>query len=236
MAEMLSRPPAASARSIRRAAQSARAGMRSVAAIVASSTTSDSPSEHSSSRSPGRASKLVSAGPRSGSPSRAARTSERCGWSRAASGASSPAVDHELHPGVVAGELGQRTVAEQVGARVADVGHHAPVVAERDGGDRRAHPGHRRATGGDEADRLVAAGDARREGILEASLQPAIVDVHERVDQRPARDLAGRRAAHAVGDRRQPRTGEHGVLVVGAPADVACAPCTPGSAPSPAGR
>ena len=52
------------------------------------------------------------------------------------------------------------------------------------------------------------------------SLQPALVDVHEGVDQRPARDLARRRAADAVGDRREPRAGEDGVLVVGPPADV----------------
>ena len=201
--------------SIRRAAQSARAGMRSVAAIVASSTTSDRPSEHSSSRSPGRASNLVRAGSWSGSPSRAARTSERCGWSRAASGVSSPLSIMSCTQESSRVSWVSAPSLQQVGARVADVGHHAALVAERDGRDRRAHPRHRGAAGGDEADRLVAARDARRERILDASLQPALVDVHERVDQRPARHLARRRAADAVGDRRQPRAGEHGVLVVG---------------------
>ena len=133
-------------------------------------------------------------------------------------------------------ELGQRAVAQQIGARVADVGHHAALVAERDGRDRRAHPRHRGTAAGDEADRLVAPRDALGERVLDASLQPALVDVHERVDQRPARDLARRRAADAVGDRRQPRAGEDGVLVVGPPADVACALCTRGSGPSRTGR
>ena len=48
-------------------------------------------------------------------------------------------VDEGLHEGVVAGDLHQDAVAQQVGARVADVGEGEPAARAQQRGDRRAH-------------------------------------------------------------------------------------------------
>ena len=150
-------------------------------------------------------------------------TSERDGWRRACSSVSCAAVDHVLHEAVVAGELGERVVAQQVGARVADVGQHVgAVVAQRDRGQRGAHPGGVRVALGDEADRLVAPGHgvaaARRRAASPrrelsrwaiASIDPL------------AGDLARGVAAHPVGHRGDAPADVQRVLVVRAPADVA---------------
>ena len=123
---------------------------------------------------------------------------------------------------VVARELGQLAVAQQVGARVADVGQRVgAVVGEGDRGQRGAHAGHLRAVGADEADRVVAPGDRVAQGVVKRPAEPGLVEVLQRLDDPAAGDLTRCGAADAVGHRRDPRRGIDRVLVVLASPDVA---------------
>ncbi len=71
-------------------------------------------------------------------------------------------VDEGLHVGVVAGDLGELAVAQQVGARVADVQHGHPrrVATEpRERGERGAHAGELGLRGDDVGDPLARRDD-----------------------------------------------------------------------------
>ena len=201
-----------------------RRGRRSASrpASASWSSTSERPSEHSSRRSPARPARISVAGRRSGLPSSASMTSERDGWRRACSGVSCPLSTRYWTRLSSRVSCVSDAVAQQVGARVADVGQHVgAVVGHGDGGQRRAHPGGLRAAPGDEADRLVAPGDGVGQRGVQRLAEPAVVQVRERLDDPPARDLAGRVPADAVGHGGQPRAGVQRVLVVAAAADVA---------------
>ena len=105
-------------------------------------TTPLSPSEQISQRSPGWVSRIqVSiSGEASTSPSTRIST-ERRGCTIASSSVMRPAVDEALHEGVVDGDLGELAVAEEVDARVADVGERDLVADPHEGADGGAHAG-----------------------------------------------------------------------------------------------
>ncbi|MDF2920919.1 MAG: hypothetical protein K0S70_5137 [Microbacterium sp.] len=126
-------------------------------------------------------------------------------------------VDQTLHERVVRRDLGQRPVAEEVQARVADVRDDGVLVDHDERADGRAHAGELGAhlDGADQlcrgvGQRLAQGGlglGGRGEGLVEA-LEPS---------NREARgDVATGMPAHAVGDDEQVRTAEARVLVVGA--------------------
>ena len=97
------------------------------------------PSEQSRKRSPGRASTVKVSTSTSGSVPSARVITERCGWTSASSGESSPAADELGDERVVVGQLLELAVADAVGARVADMADRDAVVLDERGGHRRAH-------------------------------------------------------------------------------------------------
>ena len=125
-------------------------------------------------------------------------------------------VDQGLDEGVVLGDLRQLTVAQQIAARVADVDEAKSIAREQDCGQRGAH-----------ALEFGLGVDVRGDGgvalvyrVVELAQQIAaglvVVEVGQRGDHQLGGDLARRVPAHPVGQRQQPRTGVHRVLVVGA--------------------
>lgn len=122
-------------------------------------------------------------------------------------------VDEPLHPGVVLGDLRQQTVAQQVGARVADVHEAEPLTGPQQGGQGRAHA-LQLGVFLDHHPQLVVGtlhGGAQRGEDVRT--RHVAVELHERGDHLGGGDLAGGLTAHAVGDGEQARPGVAGVLV-----------------------
>ncbi|CAM2964381.1 hypothetical protein RHDE110596_09325 [Prescottella defluvii] len=125
-------------------------------------------------------------------------------------------VDEGLDERVVAGDLGELVVAQQVGAGVADVHEPEPAAREQDRGEGGAHAlelGILLDVVGDGRVALVGGGVELAEQVLAGLV---VVEVRQRRDHQLRCDLTGRVPAHAVGEREQPGTGVHGVFVVGA--------------------
>ena len=137
---------------------------------------------------------------------------ERCGCSSASSGLRRP---WRTSSSTSEWSVVRRSSApsrQAVAAAVADVDERHLAVADVRGGERRAHAGPVLVGHRQRVDALVRVLDdaARRSSTLPS---PAGSPAAERVDRRAGRDLAGLRAAHAVGDREQRRAGVVGVLV-----------------------
>lgn len=130
-------------------------------------------------------------------------------------GRDAPLVDEGLHEGVVAGDLGQLAVAQQVGARIADVGEAEFAAGEEDGGERGAHA----VEFGFLLDLIRDGGVALAHGGGELAEQvPAgfvVVEVGERRDHQLRGDFSGGVTAHAVGEGEQAGPRVHGIFVVG---------------------
>ena len=129
-------------------------------------------------------------------------------------------VDERLDEGVVVGELAQLAAAVEVGAAVADVTEpEAGAVEERDGGG-----GGGAVEGGVLLDQLgdPVVGAVHGTGDLaEDVVVRLLVELAQRLHGRARGEVTADRAAHAVADRQQPRTGVAAVLVLAAhPADV----------------
>ena len=121
---------------------------------------------------------------------------------------------HELgDEGVNLGQLIDLAVANQVGARVADVADRDDAVLEQRDGDRRAHPGSVGVLARPFVDLAVRLLDQRDD----ASLAAAVDGLAEGGCRDPGRDLAPARAAHPVRDREERRMADPGVLVSAAP-------------------
>ena len=129
-------------------------------------------------------------------------------------------VDEGLDEGVVLGELGDRVVAEEVGAAVADVAHAEAGAVEEGNG----RGGAGAVEGGVLVDQLAdpvvgavqGAGDLAEQVVGGLLVEPA-----ELLDRRAGGDVAAGGAADAVADGEHPGSGVPGVLVVLAdPADV----------------
>ena len=137
---------------------------------------------------------------------------ERCGCSSGLLGGELPAAAHLLDERVVLGEAAELAVAEAVGAGVADVGDRDVALADVDGGERRAHAGARVVLARHAEDLLVRAPDDGGEAILGGARlgEPG----GDGLDGGVRGDLAGLRAAHAVGDGEHRRARVVGVLVV----------------------
>ena len=112
---------------------------------------------------------------------------------------------------VVAREPDQVAVAQQVGARVADVRDDHVVAVEVGGGDRRPHPGEVGVVAGLAVDLGVRLADqlGQRLAGRAAVGQPAL----ELLDRQLGGHLARLRAAHPVRDHEQRRADEVVVLV-----------------------
>jgi hypothetical protein len=124
--------------------------------------------------------------------------------------------DHVLDEAVVLAELDQLAVAQQVHARVADVDPRDLLAAVLAGDDRHraqggAHPAVLGVLRGAVVDGAVGQADA-----LDERLDRGLVGVDraERLHRDLRGDLAGRVAAHAVGDRVEADALVGGVLVV----------------------
>ncbi len=131
-----------------------------------------------------------------------------------------PGVDEGLDVGVVAGDLREDALAQQVRPRVADVQHgHARRRTAEPGerGERGAHPGELGVRGDDVGDALAGEDDGvgeplERLGVVETGG----LHLRHRGDGRRRGELAGGVPAHAVGDDDELVAGVPGVLVAGA--------------------
>ena len=133
-----------------------------------------------------------------------------------------PLVDQALHVGVVGGDPGQGTVAEQVAARVAEVGRAR--TARRRWPPRSAWWPCRRAPGRGCTPAPSCSWASRTPAAAGRRVGRRVGQGHRRDDVRRGRggDLAGGRATDAVGDEHAGRADEPGVLVAAADeADVA---------------
>ena len=167
-----------------------------------SSSTPLAPSLHSSSRSPGVSSSRNRSGSRSWMPSMALRIRLRCGWTASLLLGDPALVDQRLHERVVAGELADLAVAEQVGAAVAHVPHRdAVAVEERDRGGG-AGAVERRLLVDQLGDPLVGTaqrvGDQARAGPRRPGRR--LVEPAQLRDRGARGDVAPGRAADAVAD------------------------------------
>ena len=114
---------------------------------------------------------------------------------------------------VVVGQLVDLVVADQVGARVADVADRDDAVLEERDGDRRAHARGVRVLASTLVDLAVRLLDQRDDSCLAAAVDGLAEGVAA-----TRSDLAASRAAHPVGDREQRRMADPGILVAPAPA------------------
>src|SRR5207248_8331110 len=112
---------------------------------------------------------------------------------------------------VVLGHLLELAVANQVGPRVADVAEGDRVALDERDGHRRPHPGCRRVLARALIDAPVRLLDQLRDAAL-AAAGGAFVLAHGAGGE-ARRELAGLRAAHAVGDREERRRDDVFVLV-----------------------
>ena len=122
-------------------------------------------------------------------------------------------VDEPLDPGVVLRDLGQHTVPEEVGARVADVHEPEPLAGPQQGGERRAHALQLRVLLDHHPELVVGALHRRTERGEDVGAGDVVVERDEGGDHLGGGDLTGGLAAHAVGDGEQPGPGVARVLV-----------------------
>ena len=121
---------------------------------------------------------------------------------------------------VVVGEARQHSAAPEVRARVADVREGDARPADERRGHRRAHARCPRILGRALGDAPVGEPDGRCEALLVGALRD---ELGERLHRDARGELAGERAAHAVGDGEERRLGVVGVLVLAPdPAGVRC--------------
>jgi len=123
-------------------------------------------------------------------------------------------VDEGLHVGVIVGDLRELAIAQQVGTGVADVDDGDAVAQPVDAGDRGAHSGEVRIGGDDAGDLGADVGDGvaqRREHLTRR--RGMHVEIGHGGDRDGAGQLAGRVAAHPVGDHEKRRAGIAGVLI-----------------------
>ena len=125
-----------------------------------------------------------------------------------------PLVDQRLHVRVVAGDLRQLTVAQQVAARISHVAQADALAVEKQGRERGAHA----LRDGIGLDLLRDGGIAlrARDGQRIEQIRPrlVVVELGDPGDHQLRGDLAGRMAAHAVGQGQQAGARIRGVLVV----------------------
>lgn len=124
-----------------------------------------------------------------------------------------PLVHQPLHPGVVLGDLAERTVPQQVRAGVADVHQAHPLAGPEHRGQGAAHALELRVLLDHLAQPLVGAVHRVVQQGEQVGAGYVLVQPDDRTEHLGGGDLAGRRPAHAVGDRQQPRAGVAGVLV-----------------------
>lgn len=126
-------------------------------------------------------------------------------------------VDEGLDEGVVLRDLLEASLAQEVGARVADVGEDELVARSQQGGDGRAHAEQLGLAVDDPPDPRVGLVDDAVEGVARlAAGEGVTVDGRHCGDRGRAREVTAGVAAHPVGDDEQVGAGVSGVLVVGA--------------------
>jgi hypothetical protein len=124
-------------------------------------------------------------------------------------------VDQRLDQSVIAGDLLEVIVAQQVGARVADVAQRHLRARPQQRGQRGAHALDGRVGHAHLVQRVVRggyrAGQRSEHGL--AVVQVLVVERGDRRDRDRAGDLTRGMPAHAVGDREEVRTRVRGILV-----------------------
>ena len=125
-------------------------------------------------------------------------------------------VDQALHERVVAADLGEDSVTQPVGTRVADVGGREPLAVPQHRLQRGAHA----LDGGVGRHQVaeVVVGGAHRflEGGERVDVVELAVELTDDVHRLGGGEVTRSGAAHAVGHGDQPAAGVPGVLVVGA--------------------
>ena len=208
---MLSRPPASLAAAIRRLPSvSSESPSSNSGRSFGSWTIEVRPSEQSRNRSPALAGKMsMSTWTLASGPSARVMT-ERCGCCSACSSVSLPrATSSPTSEWSLVSRISS-PLAQQVGARVADVGDHHLVLVDVGRGRRRAHAAQRVVGARALVDALVGLLDDVHERLGARAVGQLVV---ERLHRDLRRDLAGLRAAHAVRDHEQGRAHEEVVLV-----------------------
>ena len=122
-------------------------------------------------------------------------------------------VAHLLHPGVVAAQPGEPAVAEQVGARVADVREREPLAVGEQRGQCGRHAAERRVVPHAVAHLALALRDGAAEHAGRAQPDARQGRGGDDVSRGGRGDLARGVAADTVGNEHQGRPGEAGVLV-----------------------
>ena len=124
-------------------------------------------------------------------------------------------VDERLDQGVIAGDLVQVAVAQQVGAGVADMADGDLGARPQQCGERGTHALDGRVGHAHVVQRVAGRGHGCCQGVQHVVTAREVLAVERRDsgDRHGAGYLAGRVAAHAVGDGQQPRTGVGTVLV-----------------------
>ena len=123
-------------------------------------------------------------------------------------------VDQRLDERIVLGDLGELAVAQQVTAGVADVHQPKSIAREQDRGQRGAHALELGIILYVRGDGRVALPDRGVELAQQVAARLVVVEVGQRGDHQLGGDLTRGVTAHAVCERKEPRTGIHGVLVV----------------------
>ncbi len=123
-------------------------------------------------------------------------------------------VDEGLDEGVVARDLRQLVVAQQVGAGVPDVDQADLASAEQDRGEGGAHAVELRVLLDLLGDGGVALAGRPLELAQQIVARLVVVEMRERRDHQLRGDLARGVPAHAVGQGEKTRAGVHRVLVV----------------------
>ena len=127
--------------------------------------------------------------------------------------ADAPLVDERLHERVVVGDLRQDAVAQQVGARVADVEHAEPAAGEQERRQRGAHAVERLVARHHVAQVVVGRHGPVAQDVEQVAARGVLVERGDRGDRDRGGHLAGGVAAHAVGDGEDAGTRVDGVLV-----------------------
>ena len=130
-------------------------------------------------------------------------------------------VDEALDERVVVADLVQLAVAQEVGARVADVGGGEALAVPQHRLERRAHALDGRVLADEGAEALVGVGDGALEGVERVDVAQVAVQLADDVHRLGRGEVARGGAAHPVGDGDEPAARVAGVLVGGpAQADV----------------
>src|SRR6185312_6375828 len=115
-------------------------------------------------------------------------------------GADPALVDEHLDVRVVLGDLGELTIAQQIGPRVTDVDHAQLAAGEEGRRERGAHPLQLRVGVHCVAELLVGGAHGRTQRVDESVPWDVLVERRHGTDDDVAGDVTGGHTAHTVGN------------------------------------